>query len=208
MADEIQEVDLRAAINAVSDVVQNRPRPLREFDQIYMKTGDMVYQSEVVASWADDRRLAFIGDGDAIGVSVAYLRAREVLEFGPSTITVFDFDERIVGAVKRFADKERIENLGRGSFTTFWTRYRKRRISICSIRIPPWGASNEGASANVFIQRGLEAIRYSGQGLIVVADDDELEWPRSCACEHPAVHPRERGFHVSQDGQEAAYVSS
>jgi len=44
------DIDLKAAINAVSDVVQNRPRPLREFDQIYMKTGDMVMQSEFVAS--------------------------------------------------------------------------------------------------------------------------------------------------------------
>ena len=26
---------------------------LREFDQIYMKTGDMVMQSEFVASWAN-----------------------------------------------------------------------------------------------------------------------------------------------------------
>lgn len=60
-----REVDLRAAINAVSDVVQNRPRPLRELDQIYMKTGDMVLQSELVAQWADKKRLAFIGDGDA-----------------------------------------------------------------------------------------------------------------------------------------------
>ena len=42
------------AINKVSDVVQNRPRPLRDFDQIYMKTGDMVRQSEVVAAWASD----------------------------------------------------------------------------------------------------------------------------------------------------------
>jgi len=69
-----QEVDLRAAINAISDVVQNRPRPLREFDQIYMKTGDMVIQSELVARWSKDKRLAFIGDGDAISVCVAYLR--------------------------------------------------------------------------------------------------------------------------------------
>jgi predicted methyltransferase len=66
-----KEIDLRKAISAVSDVVQNRPRPLREFDQIYMKTGDMVLQSEFVASWADDKRLAFIGDGDAISVCVA-----------------------------------------------------------------------------------------------------------------------------------------
>lgn len=53
------DIDLKAAINAVSDVIQNRPRPLREFDQIYMKAGDMVLQSEFVAEWANDKRLAF-----------------------------------------------------------------------------------------------------------------------------------------------------
>ena len=42
---EQKEIDLRAAINAISDVVENRPRSLREFDQIYMKAGDMVLQS-------------------------------------------------------------------------------------------------------------------------------------------------------------------
>ncbi|WP_257557896.1 hypothetical protein [Sphingobium sp. CFD-2] len=45
-------IDLLKAINKVSDVVHNRPRPLREFDQIYMKTGDLVIQSDVVAGWA------------------------------------------------------------------------------------------------------------------------------------------------------------
>src|SRR5258705_9711424 len=94
-----KEIDLRAAINAISDVVQNRPRPLRIFDQIYMKTGDMVLQSELVARWADKKRLAFIGDGDAISVCVAYLQNRGIINYGPSRITVFDFDERICGAV-------------------------------------------------------------------------------------------------------------
>src|SRR5688572_12249712 len=103
---EHRRVDLRTAINAVSDVVQNRPRPLRVFDQIHMKTGDMVLQSEMIADWADGKRLAFIGDGDAISVCVAYLRVREVLDFGPSHITVFDFDERTVKAVMGFADRE------------------------------------------------------------------------------------------------------
>src|SRR5438552_5129325 len=109
MADD--EIDLRAAVNAVSDVVQNRPRPLREFDQIYMKTADMVLQSEFVAKWADAKRLAFIGDGDAISVCVAYLHHRGILPYGPSRIVVFDFDERIKNAVLRFADKERLETL-------------------------------------------------------------------------------------------------
>jgi predicted methyltransferase len=41
------QLDLRRAINAVSDVIQNRPQPLREFDQIYMKAADKPYRAEV-----------------------------------------------------------------------------------------------------------------------------------------------------------------
>src|SRR6266567_7808093 len=106
-----KDVDLRAAINAISDVVQNRPRPLRIFDQIYMKTGDMVLQSELVARWSNGKKLAFIGDGDAISVCVAYLHSRNIINYGPSQITVFDFDERICGAVTRFADSERLDQI-------------------------------------------------------------------------------------------------
>src|SRR3954465_1530565 len=106
---ESRDIDLRAAVNAISDVIQNRPRPLREFDQIYMKSGDMVLQSELVARWANGRRLAFIGDGDAISVCVAYLRKRGIIDYGPSKIVVYDFDERICGAVTKFADKERLD---------------------------------------------------------------------------------------------------
>lgn len=172
-----EEIDLRAALNAVSDVVQNRPRPLREFDQIYMKAGDMVMQSEFVARWADGKRLAFIGDGDAISVCTAYLHSRGILGYGPSKVVVFDFDERICQAVKRFADSERLENLdaelyncldafpGPTNFDCFYTN-------------PPWGASNNGESVNVFLQRGMEAVSYRGEGVAVVADDPELEWPK------------------------------
>ena len=86
---ETQDIDLRAAINAISDVIQNRPRPLREFDQIYMKAGDMVMQSEMVARWADKKRVAFIGDGDAISVCVAYLLEKKILPYVPSDRTVY-----------------------------------------------------------------------------------------------------------------------
>jgi predicted methyltransferase len=176
MADQ-QQVDLRAAVNAISDVIQNRPLPLRIFDQIYMKAGDMVLQSEFVARWADAKKLAFIGDGDAISICVAYLKARDIVNYGPSEIVVFDFDERICSAVERFADRERLDNLhaqlyncldafpGPADFNCFYTN-------------PPWGASNEGESVCVFMQRGMEAISYRGEGLVVIADDDELEWPK------------------------------
>jgi predicted methyltransferase len=174
---ERRRVDLRKAINAVSDVVQNRPRPLRIFDQIHMKTGDMVLQSEMIAEWADGKRLAFIGDGDAISVCVAYLQAREVLNFGPSHITVFDFDERTVEAVKNFADRERIPNLDARLYNVL-DAMEPGQLFDCFYTNPPWGASNNGESVNVFVERGMEATSHRGEGVVVIADDDELEWPK------------------------------
>lgn len=193
MADPI---DLRAAVNAISDVVQNRPRPLREFDQIYMKTGDMVMQCEFVAKWADNKRLAFIGDGDAISICVAYLQKRMVLPYGPSKITVFDFDERIVGAVKRFADKERLEHLDAVLYNCL-DSFPQVASFDCFYTNPPWGASNNGESVNIFMQRGMESIEHDGHGMIVIADDEELDWTKSvlASVQKFALH---NGFFVSR----------
>ena len=191
-----KEIDLREAINAVSDVVQNRPRPLRDFDQIYMKSGDMVLQSEIVANWADNKRLAFIGDGDAISVCTAYLRARNILDYGPSKITVFDFDERIVQAVKRFADKERIENLDAKLYNCFEAFPDVNKFD-CFYTNPPWGASNNGESVAVFIERGIDAIKFDGEGMVVIADDDGLDWPKQVMARAQGFSA-ERGFFVSR----------
>lgn len=192
----MSEIDLRAAINAVSDVVQNRPLPIREFDQIYMKTGDMVLQSEYVSRWADGKRLAFVGDGDAISVCVAYLAARGILDTSPTQITVFDFDERIVNAVRRFADAEAVKNLDAVLYNCLDEIPDVERYD-CFYTNPPWGASNNGESVNLFVERGFELLEYDGEGLVVIADDSELEWPRR------VLHSAQsfaiaRGFYVSR----------
>jgi predicted methyltransferase len=168
-------IDLRAALNAVSDVIQNRPRPLREMDQIYMKAADMVLQSEYVARWSAGRRLAFIGDGDAISVCVAYLHRRSIVDYGPSHITVFDFDERICNAITRFADKERLENIEAKLYNVVDPIECEEPYG-CFYTNPPWGASNEGTSVKHFVRRGMEAVNYRGEGTIVIADDPELPW--------------------------------
>ncbi len=175
MAERNHDIDLKAAINAISDVVQNRPRPIRQMDQIYMKTGDMVLQSHLVAHWAKDKQLAFIGDGDAISVCVAYLRERGIIEYGPSRIDVYDFDERIVGAVTRFADKMRLETLQAHLYNCL-DAFPVNTVYDAFYTNPPWGASNNGVSVEVFTQRGMEAIGYDGEGMVVIADDDGLEW--------------------------------
>jgi N4-bis(aminopropyl)spermidine synthase len=169
------DIDMREAINAISDVVQNRPRPLRELDQIYMKTGDMLLQAELVARWAAGKRLAFIGDGDAIGVSAAYLVHRKILPEGPSKIHIFDFDERICNSIERFADSERMGILGATLYNCL-DAFPELAKFDCFYTNPPWGASNGGESVNVFVQRGMEATGYLGEGLVVIADGDQYQW--------------------------------
>ncbi|MDP3512225.1 MAG: bis-aminopropyl spermidine synthase family protein [Sulfuritalea sp.] len=191
-----RDIDLRAAINAISDVIQNRPRPIRTLDQIYMKAGDMVLQSELVAKWADKKRLVFIGDGDAISVCVAYLKHKGILEYGPSRITVFDFDERICGAVNRFADHERLDTLNAVLYNAI-DPFPKEGLFDCFYTNPPWGASNQGASVHVFAERGMEAVGYAGEGMVVIADDDELEWPQTVLATTQRF-ALERGFYVQK----------
>jgi N4-bis(aminopropyl)spermidine synthase len=191
-----KEIDLRAAINAISDVVQNRPRPLREFDQIYMKTGDMVLQSELVARWAKGKRLAFIGDGDAIGCCVAYLQRRGILDYGPSEIAIFDFDERMCSAVTRFADSESLTTL-RSHLYNCLEAFPGPMDFECFYTNPPWGASNDGESVKVFIQRGIEATGGTGEGMVVIADDPELEWPKRVLARVQS-YAIESGFYIQR----------
>jgi len=193
---ERRNIDLREAINAISDVVQNRPRPLRELDQIYMKTGDMVLQSEIIANWADAKRLAFIGDGDAISVCIAYLQNREILNYGPSQITVYDFDERTCNAVTRFADRERLEHLSSKLYNCF-DAFPDPGYFDCFYTNPPWGASNTGTSVNIFAQRGMEATGYCGEGTVVIADSHELQWPQQVLAKVQSF-ALEEGFFVQR----------
>jgi predicted methyltransferase len=175
---EKKGIDLKAAINAISDVVQNRPRPIREIDQIYMKTGDMVLQSEIISRWANGKSVAFIGDGDAISICMAYLKHRDILELGPKKIVVFDFDERVCGAVSRFADKEGLQDVLSSQLYNCLDAFPRPGEFDCFYTNPPWGASNAGDSVIIFTQRGIEATGNIGEGVIVIADDHDRHWPQ------------------------------
>lgn len=183
-------------MNAVSDVIQNRPRPLRELDQIYMKAADMVLQSEFVARWADKKRLAFIGDGDAISICAAYLHKRGIVDYGPSKIVVYDFDERICRAVMRFADKERLDNLESRLYNVIDPIEASTEFD-CFYTNPPWGASNDGLSVKLFTKRGMEAVGYRGEGMIVIADDHDLAWPQQVLA-NTQRFALESGFYVQR----------
>ena len=193
------QLDLRRAINAVSDVIQNRPQPLREFDQIYMKAGDMVLQTSLIAQRFAGRKLLFMGDGDSISLCLAYLMKREVISEGPESILVLDFDERMVRAVERFADREGISERIQsrlyncidklpaelvGQFDAFYTN-------------PPWGAHNGGESVKVFVERCIEASTSSAVGVVVIADDSSVTWSQKVLAETQQFALKEK-FYVQE----------
>jgi predicted methyltransferase len=156
----------------------NRPAPLREFDQIYMKVADMVIQAEYVARVFNGKNVVFVGDGDGIALSAAHLKAQDVIEYGPSSITLLDFDERIVNSVLRFAEKlapkvsitAQLYNVADPLPPEHFGAYDGFHIN------PPWGASNAGQSVTAFLERGSQATSEKSLGVVVIADDPELAW--------------------------------
>ncbi len=104
-------LDLGIAFNALSDVVVNRPPALRDFDQIYMKISDMLLQAELLSRWLDGKSVVFLGDGDAIGLTLVHLQSKGIFKRGPKHVHVLDFDERIVNSIEMFARSYDVEDM-------------------------------------------------------------------------------------------------
>lgn len=191
------QIDLKETMNAISDVIANRPLPLRQFDQIFMKAGDMVMQSEFVANWSNNKRLCFIGDGDGISVCAALLKHRNIYGYGPIHVTVLDFDERMVNSVNRIASQQNIRWLDARRYNVLDALPGDLDDFDCFYTNPPWGQYNNGRSVDLFVQRGIEAISRRGEGLIVIADDPELAWPARVLAQVQRG-AAEQGFFVSR----------
>lgn len=171
-------IDLRASLNAISDVVDNRPRPLREFDQIFMKSADMLLQTELVGRWFNNKDVVFIGDGDAISLCLVHLYNNSHLKHGPHYVHVLDFDERIVLSIQRFAERfgitdkitSELYNVADPLPERLWQRFHGFYTN------PPFGASNGGNSIEAFCMRGVEAVGENAIGCLVLADHPSYNW--------------------------------
>src|SRR5262249_31073557 len=186
-------------LNAISDVVNNRPRPLREFDQIFMKTADMLLQTEHVARLFHEKRVVFVGDGDAIGLCLVHLHEQKLLENGPRKVHVLDFDERVVLSVRSFAERFRIaDRVTAQLYNVAYPLPREHWEQFdCFYTNPPFGASNHGTSVEAFLRRGIEAVGEDAIGCLVIADDPSLRWTRSVlfATQRLAI---QEGFFISE----------
>ena len=171
-------LDLRQCFNAISDVVINRPRPIREFDQIYMKTADMLLQADHASKYFDKRSIVFIGDGDAIGLCLVHLHHQDLIPRGPAKVHVLDFDERVVLSIRGFARRYDVAdhvtadlyNVADPLPPSCWQAFDAFYTN------PPFGQRNDGRSVEAFLTRGIEAVREGATGYVVLADDRKYPW--------------------------------
>ncbi len=174
-------INLREALNAISEVITNRPAPIREIDQIYMKAGDMLLQTEYISKVFDKKNIVFIGDGDAIGLSLVHLHNQGILTQGPSHIHLLDFDERIVLSIQKFAKTFSIANKISAELynvadplpEAHWQKYDGFYTN------PPYGASNNGRSIEAFLNRGIEACKEDACCSLVIADHPDYPWTKT-----------------------------
>lgn len=166
---------------AVQLVERIRPKALRRFDQIPMRSLDMLCQVKLMAPYLAGRSVVFIGDYDCTSVLLALLGQAGCLP-SPAHMLVLDFDERLLETVHSLAIRFRIsdrlkvqlynvfdqlpENLA-GQFDWFYTN-------------PPYGCRNNGESARLFVTRGLELVHSGGVGgCVIVPDDPVRPWTES-----------------------------
>ncbi len=171
---------LKRIVSLADAVTYHRPKPLREFDQIYMMSGDMLAQTELIRSYVNGKRLLFLGDGDGMSMLFGLLASKGELE-PPRQMVVLDFDKRILSNIERFAVQHGFKRynviletapynvidapIGKyiGVFDFFYVN-------------PPYGSKNNGISTIVWLERCLEFCTYSCSGCLVIPYDDKESW--------------------------------
>jgi N4-bis(aminopropyl)spermidine synthase len=157
-------------------VEQARPPALRTFDQIPMRTGDLLRQIKLIAPYLHDKTVVFVGDADCSSLLLGFLGRFDNL--CPAHMLVIDFDERLLANMRRFANQHGFGKLLEtrcynvfdavprdlvGRYDWFYTN-------------PPYGCRNQGASAQLFINRGCEITGIGGSGCIILPDDRSRPW--------------------------------
>lgn len=172
--------DLADVIDYIDLLLYNRPLPHREYDQIYMKARHMLIQATYVHRHLFGRKIAFLGDGDGMSLLLALLSQKHSL--GINSMTIFDFDERILHAFESVALSHH------GLIPTFYQLYNiiepiapnyKSQFDFFYIN-PPYGSKNDGLSCIMWLMRCMEFTTVGAEGCIIIPNDERYTWACNC----------------------------
>ncbi|MCB0094202.1 MAG: bis-aminopropyl spermidine synthase family protein [Caldilineaceae bacterium] len=174
LAVEITGFD-RAVVEIVS---QLRPPSLREFDQIPMRSPDLIRQVKLMAPYLASKSVVFLGDHDGTSLLLGLMSKGQACP-SPKSMLLLDFDERLLVAANELAHEYGFSDILKtdlynvfdpvpsklfGQFDWFYTN-------------PPYGCRNQGESARLFIARCCEfAHSQNSKGCIILPDDENRPW--------------------------------
>jgi predicted methyltransferase len=170
-------------VDLVAQVTQHpeRPRPIREFDQIFMLPGSQVVQALLMADYLKYRDVVMVGDGDCMGLVMAHLANKGVFK-APAKIRIFDFDERLLGFIEmavrdlrlppdlischRYNVLDPIPEEFSQAHEVFYTN-------------PPYGSADHGECGKLFLTRCIEFCKPAPSwGVALLPFAHKEDWSR------------------------------
>lgn len=160
-------------------IKENRPLPLRKFDQTYMKTGSMIFQAKQFYHYLENKNVVFLGDGDGAELMYGLLLAKGLVE-KVKGVTLLDFDERILNYHRKVYEKNCLSSFYQLNLINYNVlnpvpKHLKNTFDMFYIN-PPYGSKNKGFSCITWLTRCLDLCKDKCYGCIIIPCSDEYQW--------------------------------
>lgn len=168
----------------ISIVEATRPAACRQYDQIPMKPEFLIRQANIIAPRIAEKRVVFVGDSDGASLLLA-LRSRRGYP-APREMLVLDFDTRLLRNLNRVI---RECELGHVLSTRRYNVFSPLPDDVLGrydwfYMNPPYGRWCKGRSIQLFLTRGIEAVKPDGgMGCLIVPHDMLRPWTIECMYE-------------------------
>jgi len=161
----------------LEELLEDRPMPLRTYDQIHMRTEDLARHIWSVAPYLEGKDVLAMGDSDGfvLGLTCA---GRLGLVPAPNHIFVCDFDRRVLQFIRMMTTRLGLaRTVSLHAYNVFEPLpYELERVADVFHTNPPYGQYNGGRSVMAFVDRCLGGLRAGGTGLIIAANDSAFDW--------------------------------
>ncbi len=164
-------------LSELGDLIESiRPDPLRRFDQIPMRTEDLLRQTGSVVEKLHQKDVVFVGDYDC--ASVALIGQCKILGVMPNCVHIVDFDMRVLHSIRVAFKLLGLEGmLGTTVYNVFDSIPPFLAGSFdWSYANPPYGKFNRGESVWLFIHRGIDFCKSIGGGTLIIPNDSTRGW--------------------------------